>query len=139
MKEIRQLRDRKGNKFYPRTKAEAVSIDEQTNLDDALNTKQDTLVSGVNIKTINGKSIVGSGGIVIEGGGSGSDMDVDSAPTENSPNLVTSGGVYDAIDAAVATAGKVDDVKVNGVSVLNGKEANVIIPEITVEGEVLIF
>ena len=37
-----------------------------------LNNKQDILVSGVNIKTINGKSIVGSGNITIEGGGSGS-------------------------------------------------------------------
>lgn len=31
-------------------------------------TKQDTLVSGTNIKTINGESILGSGDIVIEGG-----------------------------------------------------------------------
>ena len=33
--------------------------------------KQDTLVSGTNIKTINGNSILGSGNIVIEGGGGG--------------------------------------------------------------------
>lgn len=33
--------------------------------------KQDKLVSGENIKTINGTSILGSGNIVIEGGGSG--------------------------------------------------------------------
>ena len=33
--------------------------------------KQDTLVSGENIKTINGESILGSGNIVIEGGGGG--------------------------------------------------------------------
>ena len=35
-----------------------------------LNNKQDTLVSGTNIKTINGKNILGEGNIVIEGGGS---------------------------------------------------------------------
>lgn len=35
----------------------------------ALATKQDTLVSGTNIKTINDNSILGSGNIVIEGGG----------------------------------------------------------------------
>ena len=35
--------------------------------------KQDTLVSGVNIKTINGTSILGSGDIVISGGGSETD------------------------------------------------------------------
>lgn len=34
--------------------------------------KQDTLVSGENIKTINGESILGSGNIVIEGGSGGS-------------------------------------------------------------------
>lgn len=34
----------------------------------ALNAKQDTLVSGTNIKTINGESVVGSGDIVVEGG-----------------------------------------------------------------------
>lgn len=35
---------------------------------DALESKQETLVSGDNIKTINGKSILGSGNIEIEGG-----------------------------------------------------------------------
>ena len=34
-----------------------------------LATKQDTLVSGTNIKTINGNSLLGSGNITIEGGG----------------------------------------------------------------------
>lgn len=46
-----------------------------TNYDDTeikqdLGNKQDALVSGTNIKTINGKSILGEGNIVIEGGGS---------------------------------------------------------------------
>lgn len=36
-----------------------------------VNAKQDTLVSGTNIKTVNGETILGSGNIVIEGGGSG--------------------------------------------------------------------
>lgn len=36
---------------------------------DALGRKQDTLVSGTNIKTINGESILGNGNIVIEQGG----------------------------------------------------------------------
>lgn len=34
------------------------------------NNKQDTLVSGTNIKTINGESVLGSGNIEIQGGGS---------------------------------------------------------------------
>jgi hypothetical protein len=35
----------------------------------ALSNKQDTLVSGTNIKTVNGTSVLGSGDIVISGGG----------------------------------------------------------------------
>lgn len=40
-------------------------------------TKQDTLVSGSNIKTINNQSIVGPGNITISGGGSGTDKGFD--------------------------------------------------------------
>jgi len=41
-----------------------------------VNAKQDTLVSGTNIKTINGTSLLGSGNIVIEAGGGSEIMDV---------------------------------------------------------------
>lgn len=44
-------------------------------LEEIINTKQDKLVSGTNIKTINGESIIGEGDITIEGGGSGSSED----------------------------------------------------------------
>lgn len=44
----------------------------QTDLNSALTGKQATLVSGTNIKTINGSSLLGSGNITISGGGSGS-------------------------------------------------------------------
>ena len=37
----------------------------------ALSTKQDTLVSGTNIKTINGQTLLGEGNIEIQGGGGG--------------------------------------------------------------------
>lgn len=40
-----------------------------TEISTALNAKQDTLVSGTNIKTINNESILGSGNINIQGGG----------------------------------------------------------------------
>lgn len=40
-----------------------------TEISTALGAKQDTLVSGTNIKTINNESILGSGNITIEGGG----------------------------------------------------------------------
>lgn len=44
-------------------------------LDERMMYKQDDLVSGENIKTINGESILGSGDIVIQGGGGSVDMD----------------------------------------------------------------
>ena len=47
-------------------KADAVTSRVQ-NVETSLENKQDTLVSGVNIKTVNGQSIVGEGDVVIEG------------------------------------------------------------------------
>lgn len=45
------------------------TLSNQTDLQTALNLKQDTLISGTNIKTINGNNILGSGDIVITSGG----------------------------------------------------------------------
>ena len=58
------------------TQAE-LSMDYVSNsyLDERMAYKQDDLVSGENIKTINGESILGSGDIVIQGGGGSVDMD----------------------------------------------------------------
>jgi uncharacterized delta-60 repeat protein len=47
------------------------TLSSQTDLQNALNAKQATLVSGTNIKTINGTSLLGSGDIVISGGDGG--------------------------------------------------------------------
>lgn len=44
------------------------TLSDQTDLQTALDGKQDTLVSGTNIKTINNQSILGSGNIDIQGG-----------------------------------------------------------------------
>lgn len=53
----------------------------------AIQGKQDKLVSGTNIKTINNQSILGSGNISIEGGG-GSTVVVDDALSDTSENPV---------------------------------------------------
>jgi len=45
------------------------TLSSQTDLQNALNAKQDTLVSATNIKTINGNSVLGSGDLTISGGG----------------------------------------------------------------------
>ena len=57
-----------------------------------LSTKQDTLVSGTNIKTINGNSILGSGDITIQGGGGSSDIDNKTIITNASGKLETAVG-----------------------------------------------
>lgn len=44
------------------------TLSDQTDLDTALSGKQATLVSGTNIKTVNGNSLLGSGDLVISGG-----------------------------------------------------------------------
>ena len=57
------------------SKADTATTYTKTEVDNAItaatSTKQDTLVSGTNIKTINNESILGSGNITIEGGGGG--------------------------------------------------------------------
>ena len=42
------------------------TLSDQTDLQNALNAKQDTLVSGTNIKTVNGNSLLGSGNVNVD-------------------------------------------------------------------------
>ena len=49
--------------LYPKTKVNAVSDENGDGLQVLLNAKQDELVSGTNIKTINGESLLGAGNI----------------------------------------------------------------------------
>jgi hypothetical protein len=66
---------------------------------DDLNTKQDILVSGSNIKTINGRSLLGPGNLTVEGGGNG-DVDLsdyvtkDGLKTINGQSILGSGDIY---------------------------------------------
>ena len=60
-------------------------------------TKQDTLVSGTNIKTVNGNSLLGSGNIVISGGGGGG----------GDINSITMNGSAVPVNAGVADLGTV--------------------------------
>lgn len=59
------------------------------NLQNDLLTKQDTLISGTNIKTINNESILGEGNINIQGGGGSSDYtELTNKPKINNVELV---------------------------------------------------
>lgn len=68
-------------------------------LPDYLADYQKKLVSGTNIKTVNGQSLLGEGNIVIEGGGGGSSITVDSALSSTSENPVQNKVVKGALDA----------------------------------------
>lgn len=71
----------------------ANAIEENEDVIDTLNksvtNKQDKLVSGTNIKTINGESILGNGDIVIEGGGGGTSSGGAQALVEHGTNDTT--------------------------------------------------
>jgi hypothetical protein len=99
----------------------------------ALNAKQDTLVSGTNIKTINDESILGSGNITISGGGGISDGDKGDITVSASGatwtidnEAVTNAKVASGIDAVKIADGSVSNEEfevLNGLqSVLDGKQ-----------------
>lgn len=75
-----------------------------------LGQKQDTLVSGTNIKTINNQSILGSGNISISGGGGGSATDVQingTSITSNGVADIATGSSYDENNNPIATTSDV--------------------------------
>lgn len=80
---------------------------------DLANGKQDKLVSGTNIKTINGESILGSGDITIEGGDSDANV-----------QAVDTGDVLDDVAVNYATTAYVDGLigDINSIleSIING-------------------
>ena len=69
-----------------------------------LSTKQDTLVSGTNIKTINGNSLLGSGDLTISGGGSGSGVPTISVALNSSGSTEISTSDYNIVSADGVTA-----------------------------------
>lgn len=69
-------------------KASSTNAQSGTAVAGAISGKQDTLVSGINIKTINNTSILGEGNIEISGGGS-VDVDQTYSPTSTNPQSGT--------------------------------------------------
>ena len=65
---IRKVQDFEGTQFFPVTHVDAVVDSNGDTISTLLSTKQNELVSGTNIKTINSKSILGNGDLVIEEG-----------------------------------------------------------------------
>lgn len=116
-KPIKWLRDILGNKFFPVTHMKAVRDDNGntlscalTNINEQINTKQDTLVSGTNIKTVNGNSLLGDGNVDVTPqfrnmhfGKSGADNDIVTLITDQGypvDYIVTSGDPQGAAEHA---------------------------------------
>ena len=92
------------------SKADTATTYTKTETDNAItaatSTKQDTLVSGTNIKTINNQSILGEGNITIQGGGSsytaGDGIDINNDVISVTGKVDTS--TYETYTAATDTA-----------------------------------
>ena len=91
--------------FFIPTKTSDLTNDSGFITEAALTTKQDTLVSGTNIKTINNQSLLGSGNIDVSGGG-GTPTDVringTSITNNNVADIITQ-GTYNASSNKIAT------------------------------------
>ena len=77
--------------------ADSLNVYNKTEIDSALEGKQDSLVSGTTIKTINGNSILGEGNIEITGG-SGT---VDTTMSDTSENAVQNKVIKSYVDGLV--------------------------------------
>lgn len=80
------------------------TLSSQTDLQNALNAKQDTLVSGTNIKTINGSSVLGSGDLVISGSGGSGNVATSTGETAGNLAYWTSTNGTPALLGKVATS-----------------------------------
>ena len=118
----------------PISNATQAALDLKANISDVgadLDTKQDTLVSGTNIKTINNNTILGSGNIQLQTELSGTEGNVviytsttgqlnelgfDEAPTLDSNSLLTSSVVYNALLDKINYTDIVNDVTTGGVN-----------------------
>lgn len=75
-----------------------------SNIQDALDTKQNTLVSGTNIKTINNQSLLGSGNITISGASGGEANVIESVKVNGTALTVTNKAVdITAVPASIVT------------------------------------
>lgn len=97
----------------------------------ALTEKQDELVSGTNIKTINNQSLLGSGNISISGGSS-TDVQINGTSIVNNDvaNIVTN-SAYNSSSNKIATMNDlpsvpVTDVQVNGTTAVSSGTVNLI-------------
>ena len=97
---------------------------DNTELTTALSSKQDTLISGTNIKTINNESILGSGNINITGGTSTNVLINDSSITVNNIANIKTNGIYNDTTNKIATMSDISTKQDTLVSGTNIKTIN---------------
>ena len=119
------------NTFYIITDATAGDLSNyytKTETDNAItaatSTKQDTVVSGTNIKTINNQSILGEGNITIEGGsGGGGSITIDPSLDSGSTNAVANNAITNAVNDRQLKREYVGSVKVfSSFDIVNRRE-----------------
>lgn len=92
--------------------------------EDLDNSKQDVLVSGLNIKTINGESLLGKGNIAITLTGEGGDIDLSNYATTSDLALKLDKSVYEADKPTFATKTELNSKQDTLVSGTNIKTIN---------------
>lgn len=102
---VKLLIDKNGTAFIPVVNSDSIITPDGDTLDDLLDEKQDTLVSGTNLKTINNQSLLGSGNIDVSGGsGTPTDVRINNTSITSSgvANIVTE-GTYNSSSNKIAT------------------------------------
>lgn len=106
------------------SKADTATTYTKTETDNAItaatSTKQDTLVSGTNIKTINGETLLGEGNITIEGGSGGG-----KAISAGTNISITTGETADTINCTLPISARADNNDGNLTNVVVGDSNNV--------------
>jgi hypothetical protein len=99
------------------------------NFDDLYANKQNTLVSGTNIKTINGNSVLGSGNLTISSGVTGSGTD-NYVPKFNGTTAIENSIIYDnGTNVGIGTSSPSAKLEVNGTFNVNNIGDRVIIAD----------
>lgn len=95
----------KPSTFPPSTHSHTTS--DVTGLNTALAGKQDTLVSATNIKTVNGASLLGSGNLVVSGGSTVEEAELDfgASPVSSKTFVVSAAGVVPTNKILISASG----------------------------------
>lgn len=101
---------------------EAADAELQSQIDQLKESKQDKLESGVNLKTINGQSLLGSGNIDITAGGGGGDINVVQSPGSSTTDVMSQNAVTNFVEETAQGFNEALDqvnAKISAISIIN--------------------